>query len=91
MEDITSPINYLLDQQIIKITLALLSATFIGYTLKPVPAWLTELFNESVVFKGVILLIFALVVSHPLNNKKLLALLVGVPVVLIIYYLLQNN
>lgn len=82
MSGVTKIINSALDNNMLKVFLVLWAGVYAGYTLQPVPAVLQTLFNESVPFKYIILLVIALTAMHPLDNNKL-AIAVVMPVVLL--------
>ena len=64
-------INNILDNEFIKLLLVLISGTFMGYTLNPVPVWLNDLFDNSNIFKVLILIIIGITTLHPINSNSL--------------------
>ncbi len=46
----------------------ILTGVFAGYTLQPVPKWLHDLFDKSLLFKFLVLLIIGLTGSYPIDS-----------------------
>lgn len=64
----------------------ILTGVFAGYTLQPVPKWLHDLFDNSVLFKFLILLIIGLTGSYPIDSTtKFTNVLFAVILVLAIF------
>ena len=66
MTDILKIFNLFINNKYSYIFTFILISVYIGYTLQPVPEWLNKLFNESNIFKFIILFLF---MSLSFNGK----------------------
>lgn len=74
---ITRYANQVLKYDWLRYFLMILTAVLVGYTLQPVPEWLNNLFNNSVAFKFIVLLLMALVELYPLDDRKIILIIFG--------------
>jgi len=87
---VSNAINSLLSNNSVRMTILLIASVFTGYTLYPIPAFLNDMFDTSIVFKYFILF-FVLVASiYPLDQTKLI-LAIGVPVVILCFFEIMRN
>ncbi len=84
---INSGHNFVLDFQFIRIFILLITGVFVGYTLQPVPSWLNNLFDTSVIFKFFILYLVGCVSLYPLKDYTILHIFGGSLLVLIVFEL----
>ena len=52
----------------LRVFIILITSVWIGYTLQPVPAWLNDMFNTSLLFKLLILIFAGWAGLHPLDG-----------------------
>ena len=62
--------NNILNNDLLRTLLLLVSGVGMGYTLQPVPKWLNTLFDTSNILKFFILFIAGSIACYPLDNKK---------------------
>jgi len=79
--------NKLLNNDYFRIFFLILVAVFAGYTLQPVPKWLSNLFDKSEIFKFIVLFMVGSVAVHPIDKSKAFKITLGVIVVLGLFYL----
>jgi hypothetical protein len=89
-ENDVTPINIVLQNEFFRTFLLLLTGVLIGYTLQPVPRWLSSLMDKSHLFKFMILWIVGLVTLYPINKKKLIEITLGSIAVLVVFQLLRQ-
>jgi hypothetical protein len=82
-------VNKVLGQPHVGTVLFLLAAALISTTVKPMPKVLEKLAG-SMVFKAVVLLIFAMLVLRPLDETKMVVAVVATVVVLLLLELLRS-
>ena len=63
-------VNYVLENQYIRVFVFVLAAVYAGYTLRPVPKTLEKLFDNSNLFKFIILFFLTCSMLYPLNEKN---------------------
>ena len=68
MMDILKTYNLFIDNKYSYTFTYILISIYIGYTLQPVPEWLNKLFNESNIFKFIILFLFMSLSFHGKPN-----------------------
>lgn len=66
MTDLLKTYNLFIHNKYSSILINLLVSIYLGYTLQPVPEWLNNLFNNSNLFKFIILFIY---MSFTFSNK----------------------
>ena len=80
-------VNNLFDHHFIKYFIIILTSVYAGYTLQPVPAWINYLFDNSHVFKFMILFLIGLSNFTPFkNNDQIYQLAIVCLTILIIFY-----
>lgn len=79
--------NKLLNNDYFRIFFLILTGVFAGYTLQPVPKWLSNLFDKSEIFKFLVLFMVGSVAVHPIDKSKALKITIGAVVVLGLFYL----
>ena len=72
-----SIINQALSNTNFNILLAIFLAITAGQTIQPVPKVLNYLYNNSFLFKYIILILFGLRVFYPVNNKKIIVVFIS--------------
>jgi len=91
MDYITKNYNNLLSINLTRIFLLLITSVYIGYTLQPVPKVLNNLFDNSNLFKFLILFICGSTSLYPLDNNKLLYILISSILILILFNYLRSK
>ncbi len=81
--------NNILSYNYIRIFLLIISGVFIGYTLQPVPTWLNNLFNTSIILKFLVLFIVGIVAVYPVNENNILWVFIGSVCTLYIFHLFR--
>jgi hypothetical protein len=69
--------NSILSNNYLRVLLLLITGVYMGYTLQPVPKWLSNLFDTSVFFKFAVLFIAGSIALYPLNDKSFMWVIVG--------------
>lgn len=82
--------NKLLGNDYFRIFFLLITGVFIGYTLQPVPKWLNYLFDNSIIFKFIILFMVGIIAGHPLDKSKTFKVALGAFIVLFLFYLARQ-
>ena len=68
----------------------LLCGVLIGYTLYPVPPWLSELFNTSQLLKFIVLFMTGITAVYPVNGDELFLVFVCSALILLLFELLRQ-
>jgi len=74
------------DKLFIRVFLLVITGIFAGYTLQPVPTWLNNWFNTSVIFKFIVLVLIGAVALHPLDVNKLRMVLIVSAIILAVFF-----
>ena len=74
----------------LRMLIMLLCGVFIGYTLQPVPQWLSHLFDTSNFFKFIVLFLAGLTAVYPLDQNEIYDIILGSLTVLLIFNLLRR-
>lgn len=82
-------LNNILKRDEVRLFITLFTGVLIGYTLKPIPHWLLNLFNDSYFFKFMILFLTGIVFTYPLNNRKICTVILFPIVILVIFHLFR--
>ena len=90
MDYITNKYNNILSIDFIRILLLLLTSVYIGYTLQPVPETLNNLFNNSNLFKFLILFICGSTSLYPLDDQKIMYIFISSIIILLLFNYLRN-
>jgi hypothetical protein len=91
MSGLVNIINDLLEVDIIRYFLVVLTSVMAGYTLQPVPSVLNNLFDNSQLFKFLILFLVGCAAFYPLDDKKLTKLIIAVFIVLLLFEVIRNK
>jgi hypothetical protein len=87
--NIVDTINYILSNDTLRTTLVILCSIFIGYTLRPIPNILDQLFNTSILFKFAIILLLGFSTLYPLNRSKMINVIIGAVIIMLFFHLLR--
>lgn len=82
--------NQVLDVEILRYLIFIISGVFMGYTLQPVPDWLNHWFNTSQLFKFTILVAVAMVALYPLDDNEVRYIFVGSFLALVIFMIFRK-
>jgi hypothetical protein len=82
-------INNILSDGFIKYFLLIMTSIFIGYTLQPVPEKLNYLFNNSYLFKFMILFITGILFTHPINCYEIYVIFIISIIILLLFKMLR--
>ena len=69
----------------IRMFIMLICGVLIGYTLQPVPQWLSNLFDTSNLFKFIILFLTGVTAVYPLDGDEIYHIVFGSLLVLILF------
>lgn len=69
----------------VRIFIMLICGVFMGYTLQPVPHWLTNLFDTSNIFKFFILFFAGVTAVYPLDNNEIYYIFFGSLLILVLF------
>ncbi len=86
----SNAINIGLNNDLIRYTLLVISGIFAGYMLQPVPKWLNNLFDNSNVFKFIILVFIGATALYPLDEKKFFNIIIGSIFILVLFAILRK-
>lgn len=82
--------NKLFNNDYFRMFFLLITGVFIGYTLQPVPKWINNLFDNSYIFKFIILFMVGAIALHPLNKTKAFKIIIGTVITLFLFYLARQ-
>lgn len=77
--------NRFLENNYWRMSLLLVTGVFMGYTLQPVPKWLSHLFDTSNLLKFCVLFLAGSIAVYPLNPKKMVWVTIGSLVTLMLF------
>ena len=84
--DITiKTVNDTFSNDFFKLVSILLTGIFAGYTLQPVPKWLNKLFDNSNIFKFIIIFTIGITSAYPINKDKISNIFISSVVILVIF------
>lgn len=84
--DITiKTVNDTFSNDFFKLVSLLLTGIFAGYTLQPVPKWLNKLFDNSNIFKFIIIFTIGITSAYPINKDKISNIFISSVVILVIF------
>lgn len=93
-EDITARgaeiANTLFQSNTLRFFIFLLASICLGYVLQPVPVWLNTLFNNSDVFKYIILVTVGICATYPVDGAEIFNILVGSFIILALFKLFRT-
>jgi hypothetical protein len=81
--------NILLKNNNIRYFILLTTGVFMGYTLQPVPDYLNNIFNNSNIFKFIILFYAGLVAVYPINYENIVQIFLISLLIIIIFSFLR--
>lgn len=87
---ITKSANQLLNVEIIRYMILIVSGVFAGYTLQPVPEWLNHLFDTSYVFKFAVIIAIGMVALYPLDDNEVNYIFIGSFLVLVMFMVFRK-
>ncbi len=58
---------------------------FAGYTLRPVPNWLGNLFDSSILFKFLIIVVVGVTGNYPVSKSKLMNIVIASAIIMVIF------
>ena len=71
----------------------LLSTLFIGilvgYTIQPVPKWLNNLFDNSNIFKFILIFINCIISTYPIDTSKIINSFISSVIILVIFFVFR--
>lgn len=83
-------INQALINNYFRMLIMLMCSVLVGYTLQPVPQWLSDLFDTSNVFKFIILVLAGITAVYPLNGDELYYVIFGAIFILMLLSVLRK-
>jgi len=86
----TNGVNYLLQNNYIRIFIFVLAVVYAGYTVMPVPSNLKSMLKKSYIMKYLVLFFVAASMLHPLDNQKL-KICVIVPFFILLMFKMMAN
>lgn len=90
MDNIVNITNDIFDNPFLRMSVFLMTGVFIGYTFQPVPKKMSDLFDNSQIFKFIVLFCVGATSYHPINKQKLKEIVFGALVVLGVFHLLRT-
>jgi hypothetical protein len=82
--------NNILKNDYIRIFIMLITGVFAGYTLQPVPLWLSKFFDTSNLLKFIVLFLGGSVAAYPLTNHNILIISICSIIILTIFHLFRT-
>jgi hypothetical protein len=83
-------INLGLNNDLIRYILLVISGIFAGYMLQPVPKWLNNLFDNSNIFKFIVLIFIGSTALYPLDKNKFFNIIIGSIFILVLFAILRK-
>jgi hypothetical protein len=83
-------LNETLANNFVRMFIMLLCGVFIGYTLQPVPHWLSNLFDTSNLLKFSVLLFAGITAVYPLDGDEIYYIVFGSLFILILFNIFRN-
>jgi len=84
--DITiKTVNDTFSNEFFKLISLLLTGILAGYTLQPVPKWLNKLFDNSNIFKFIIIFTIGITSTYPINKDKISNIFISSVIILVIF------
>lgn len=78
-------LNNTFSNDFFKLASLLITGIFAGYTLQPVPKWLNKLFDNSNIFKFLIIFIIGITATYPIDQNKISNIFISSIIILIIF------
>ena len=83
--DLVKNINNVFDNENIRMFTIMITGVFAGYTLHIAPTQLSALFDNSVLFKFIILMLIGFSNFHPMTNQKIVSLMFISALILVVF------
>lgn len=81
----------LMELNYVRVFSIILAGVFAGYTLQPVPNWLNNLFNTSIILKFVVLFFCGLgIIYGNINKNSILWIVVGSILILVMFEIFRK-
>lgn len=87
---VTKSANQLLNVEIIRYLILIVTGVFAGYTLQPVPKWLNNLFDTSYTFKFAVIVLMGMVALYPLDDNEVSYIFIGSFLVLVMFMVFRK-
>jgi Kef-type K+ transport system membrane component KefB len=71
---VTSQLNNVFSNKELRMFVLVLTGIFAGYTLQRVPKWLNDMFNDSELFKFVVIFFIFVCAYYPLEEKDIMSM-----------------
>jgi hypothetical protein len=88
--DEIKPINSVLQYTFLRMFILISTSILIGYTLQPVPLWLNNLFNNSNVFKFIIIFLCGLSMYYPITIESFILLFLTTFIILMSFSVIRK-
>lgn len=82
--------NNILKNDYIRVFIMLITGVFAGYTLQPVPPWLSTFFDKSNILKFLVLFLGGSVAAYPLTNHNIIIVSICSLIILTIFQLFRT-
>ena len=69
----------------LKLLSTLFTGILVGYTLQPVPKWLNNLYDNSNIFKFIIIFITGIISTYPIDSSKIINSFISSVIILVIF------
>lgn len=69
----------------LKLLSTLFTGILVGYTIQPVPKWLNNLFDNSNIFKFILIFINCIISTYPINLSKIINSFISSVIILVIF------
>jgi hypothetical protein len=83
-------VNGILGPQLFRTFLIMVTGVFAGYTLQPVPKWLSHMFDRSFLLKFMILFSWGCVILYPLSNTSIMIIFICTLLTLTLFEILRR-
>ncbi len=101
MNVITDSLDYVVDQtstvsntlfanDFFRLASLITAGVFAGYTLQPVPRWLNRLFDTSVAFKFLVIVVIGITAVYPVNRTKFIHVVISAALILAIFEVMRG-
>ena len=69
----------------LKLLSTLFTGILVGYTIQPVPKWLNNLFDNSNIFKFILIFINCIISTYPIDLSKIINSFISSVIILVIF------
>ena len=87
---LTDQLNFLFKNDTVRTIIFIITSVWIGYTLQPVPQWVTHTFDKSNVIKFIIMLLVGIVAFYPLDETEVKNIIIGSAVTMALFAYLRT-